>query len=244
MSDADALLRTEALSASYGHIEALKPASIEVRRGEVVVVLGPNGAGKSTLMRAVMGLIPCAGSVAFDGQPIAAWPTRRRAETGMVLVPEGRGILGPLTVQDNLELGAYARFGRVPKSEIAADFDAVFQLFPRLKERRKQKGSSLSGGEQQMLAVGRAMMAKPRLLLLDEPSLGLAPRVIEEIFLAITTLKARGLTILLVEQKAPLALKMADRAYVLRTGNIAASLAGRELADTGALAKLYLGATA
>src|ERR1041385_4069121 len=238
MMDAAALLRTEALSASYGHIDALKPASIEGRRGEVVVVLGPNGAGKSTLMRAIMGLIPCRGVAVFDGAVIADWPTRRRAEAGIVLVPEGRGILGPLTVMDNLELGAYARYGRAPKGEIAADFASVFQLFPRLKERRKQKGSSLSGGEQQMLAVGRAMMARPRLLLLDEPSLGLAPRVIEEIFIALKTLKERGLTILLVEQKAPLALKMADRAYVLRTGNIVATVSGRELGDTDALAKL------
>jgi branched-chain amino acid transport system ATP-binding protein len=242
MTGADALLRTEALSASYGHIDALKPASIEVRSGEVVVVLGPNGAGKSTLMRAVMGLIPCRGAASFGGASIAGWSTRRRAEAGMVLVPEGRGILGPLTVMDNLELGAYARYGRAPKSEIAADFEAVFRLFPRLKERRKQKGSSLSGGEQQMLAVGRAMMARPRLLLLDEPSLGLAPRVIEEIFVALKTLKEGGLTILLVEQKAPLALKMADRAYVLRTGNIVATVSGRDLGDTDALAKLYLGA--
>jgi branched-chain amino acid transport system ATP-binding protein len=242
MTEADALLRTEALSASYGHIDALKPASIEVSRGEVVVVLGPNGAGKSTLMRAVMGLIPCRGVVSFDGVSVADWPTRRRAEAGMVLVPEGRGILGPLTVMDNLELGAYARYGRAPKSEIVADFESVFQLFPRLKERRWQKGSSLSGGEQQMLAVGRAMMARPRLLLLDEPSLGLAPRVIEEIFIALKILKERGLTILLVEQKAPLALRMADRAYVLRTGHIVATVSGHELVDTDALAKLYLGA--
>jgi branched-chain amino acid transport system ATP-binding protein len=242
MTEAAALLRTEALSASYGHIDALKPASIEVKRGEVVVVLGPNGAGKSTLMRAVTGLIPCAGAVHFDGQAVTGWPTQRRAKSGMVLVPEGRGILGPLTVMDNLELGAYARFRRVPRGQIAADFDAVFQLFPRLKERRRQKGSSLSGGEQQMLAVGRALMASPRLLLLDEPSLGLAPRVIDEIFIALDSLKGRGLTILLVEQKAPLALRMADRAYVLRTGGIVASLKGAELADTDALARLYLGA--
>ncbi len=239
---ADVLLSTEALSASYGHIDALKGASLEVRRGEVVVVLGPNGAGKSTLMRAVMGLIPCRGEVRFDGRPVAGWSTRARAEAGMVLVPEGRGILGPLTVMENLELGAYGRYGRVPKSDIAADFDAVFQLFPRLKERRAQKGSSLSGGEQQMLAVGRAMMARPRLLLLDEPSLGLAPRVIDEIFVALNMLKSGGLTILLVEQKAPLALRMAERAYVLRTGQIVTTADAGALGDTEALARLYLGA--
>jgi branched-chain amino acid transport system ATP-binding protein len=233
----------EGLAAAYGQIEALKPVSLVVHTGEVVVVLGPNGAGKSTLMRALMGLVPSrAGVIRLDDRPIRGWPTRRIAEAGMVLVPEGRGILAPLTVQENLELGAYARHGRAPKGEIRADFARVFALFPRLRERHRQKSGSLSGGEQQMLALGRALMARPRLLLLDEPSLGLAPRVVEEIFGALAVLKGEGLTILLVEQKAPPALKMAERAYVLRTGRIVASGAASELAAKDALAQHYLGA--
>jgi branched-chain amino acid transport system ATP-binding protein len=235
------LLRVEGLAAAYGHIEALKPTSFEVKEGALVVVLGPNGAGKSTLMRALMGLVESRGDIWFGGAAVAGWSTRRRAEAGLVLVPEGRGILGPLTVQENLELGAYGRVGRVPKPEIAADFESVYALFPRLKERRRQHAGSLSGGEQQMLAVGRALMAKPRLLLLDEPSLGLAPRVVGEIFEALRTLKRGGLTILLVEQKAPLALAMAERAYVLRTGRVVASEDAAALAQGDALARLYLG---
>jgi branched-chain amino acid transport system ATP-binding protein len=242
MQSARPLLGVEGLAAAYGHIEALKPVSLEVWPGEVVVVLGPNGAGKSTLMRTLMGLIKGSGRILFDGTAIADWPTRRRAMAGLVLVPEGRGILAPLTVMDNLALGAYARVGRAPKHEIAADLDAVYALFPRLKERQRQRSGSLSGGEQQMLAVGRALMAKPRLLMLDEPSLGLAPRVVDEIFLALEELKRRGLTILLVEQKAPLALRMAERAYVLRTGQIVASADAQTLAKGDALARLYLGA--
>jgi branched-chain amino acid transport system ATP-binding protein len=230
------ILRTASLAAAYGHINALKPTSLDVEPGEVVVVLGPNGAGKSTLMRALMGLVPCGGEVWFDGAPIGGWPTRRRALAGMVLVPEGRGVLGPLTVMDNLQLGAYGR------RDSRDALESTFVLFPRLKQRYRQRAGSLSGGEQQMLAIGRALMARPRLLLLDEPSLGLAPRVIEEIFAALATLKAQGLTILLVEQKAPLALKLAERAYVLRTGSIVAAMRSDEARDAAALGRHYLGA--
>jgi branched-chain amino acid transport system ATP-binding protein len=235
------LLEVDGLTASYGRIQALQPVALKVRKGEVVVVLGPNGAGKSTLLRAVMGLVDRSGDIRFDGRPVASWPTRRLAESGVVLVPEGRGILGPLTVRDNLDLGAYTRRHKA-KGEVAADLDAVFTLFPRLRERQAQLAGSLSGGEQQMLAVGRAMMAHPVLLMLDEPSLGLAPRVADEIFRALETLKRGGLTLLVVEQKAPLALRIADRAYVLRSGRIVAGMAASELGSQEALAKLYLGA--
>jgi branched-chain amino acid transport system ATP-binding protein len=235
-----ALLQTDALSAAYGRIEALKPTSLDIASGEVVVVLGPNGAGKSTLMRAIMGLIPCRGEIRFEGQSIAGWPTRRRANAGIALVPEGRGVLGPLSVIDNLELGAYCRQGRARNG--GNSLAAAFELFPRLEQRSRQKAGSLSGGEQQMLAIGRALMARPRLLLLDEPSLGLAPRVIEEIFAALAALKRRGLSILLVEQKAPLALSLSERVYVLRSGAIVASMRSSEVTDAADLGRLYLGA--
>jgi len=236
-----ALLETESFAASYGKIEALRCCSLHVMPGEAVVVLGPNGAGKSTLMRALMGLVPSRGQVRFDGRSIENWSTQNRAKMGMVLVPEGRGILGPLTVMENLELGAYGRYGRVPRSNIKASFEMVFELLPRLEERRSQKAGSLSGGEQQMLAIGRALMAEPRLLLLDEPSLGLAPRVVDEIFEMLVKLKERGLALLLVEQKAPPALQIAQRVYVLRTGQIVAAVAPKDI-DPEALAQLYLGA--
>ena len=237
-----ALLEASSLAATYGKVEALKPSSLRVMQGEAVVVLGPNGAGKSTLMRALMGLVSTTGLISFDARPIERWSTQERAKAGMVLVPEGRGILGPLTVMENLDLGAYGRYGRVSRKEISASSDLVFNLFPRLKERRNQKAGSLSGGEQQMLAIGRALMAEPRLLLLDEPSLGLAPRVVEEIFDTLGELKKRGITLLVVEQKAPLALHLAERAYVLRTGQIVAAMATGEIDSPDALANLYLGA--
>ncbi len=242
MTTNGALLEATSLAATYGKIDALKPCSLHVMPGEAVVVLGPNGAGKSTMMRALMGLMPSTGRVMFGGQSIADWSTRKRARSGMVLVPEGRGIFGPLTVMENLELGAYGRYGYVPREEISASFDAVFRLFPRLNERRGQRAGSLSGGEQQMLAIARALMAKPRLLLLDEPSLGLAPLLIEEIFEALVELKKQGITILLVEQKAPPALQIAERAYVLRTGQIVATMATHEIDSPDVLAQLYLGA--
>lgn len=235
------LLRVENLAASYGHIEALKSITLEVHRGELVAVLGPNGAGKSTLVRAILRLINARGEVHYDGASITLKRTEALAEIGIVLVPEGRGILGPLTVQENLDLGAYARYGRVAPAEIADDLDTVFGLFPRLKERADQLAGSLSGGEQQMLAVGRALMARPRLLLLDEPSLGLAPRVAAEIFRVLGELNKKGLTILLVEQKAPLALQMATRAYVMRTGEIIATVDPKDIRSTEDLARLYLG---
>jgi branched-chain amino acid transport system ATP-binding protein len=241
-ADRKSLLRIEGLSASYGQNDALEPSSLHVDLGEIVVVLGPNGAGKSTLMRAIMGLIATRGRIYFKGEEISQRPTRQRASAGVTLVPEGRGILGPLTVMENLELGAYGRYGRVPKHEIRRSFDKVFGLFPRLAERKAQKAGLMSGGEQQMLAVGRALMSDPSLLLLDEPSLGLAPRVTQEILQSLAALNKEGLTILLVEQKAPLALEIAGRAYVLRSGRVVAAMRTADIAGPEALAALYLGA--
>ncbi len=239
------LLEVRDLDAAYGHIQALRGVSLRVEPGEVVAVLGPNGAGKSTLLRAIVGLLPAAGgSVLLEGAPITAAGPRRVLGAGVCLVPEGRGVLGPLTVLENLELGGFLRWGREPKEAILEDLEFVYRLFPILRDRRRQRAGSLSGGEQQMLALGRALMARPRLLLLDEPSLGLAPMVIREIFRALRELNAGGLTILLVEQKAPLALRLARRAYVLRTGRLVAEAPAERLRAAGALASLYLGGEA
>jgi branched-chain amino acid transport system ATP-binding protein len=235
------LLRSEGLTARYGHVAALKPTDIRVAQGELVAVLGPNGAGKSTLMRALMRLIPSSGRIFFDGRSIDRLPAHSLAKLGITLVPENRGILGPMTVRENLDLGAYVRSSR-ERVDIEADLETVLSVFPRLKERLGQMAGSLSGGEQQMLAIGRALMVRPRLLLLDEPSLGLAPRAAAEIFKTLEQLNARGLTILVVEQKAPLALALANRAYVLRNGRVIASPSPDEIRSPEALAHLYLGA--
>jgi branched-chain amino acid transport system ATP-binding protein len=235
-----ALLRSVGLAARYGHVEALKPTDVHVASGEFVAVLGPNGAGKSTLMRALMRLIPSSGSIYFDGKPIDQMAAHALANLGITLVPESRGILGPMTVRENLELGAYSRRSK-DKASVDQDFASVMALFPRLKERLNQMAGSLSGGEQQMLAIGRAMMVHPRLLLLDEPSLGLAPRAAAEIFKTLGELNDRGLTIFVVEQKAPLALALADRAYVMRNGRVIASPDPGEIRSPEALAHLYLG---
>ncbi len=235
------VLELNNFSASYGHNDALKPSSLQVNNGEIVVVLGPNGAGKSTMMRGIMGLIRTRGALHFNGADIIKLTTQERARRGLTLVPEGRGILGPLTVMENLELGAYSRYGRDTRQAIGETFDHVFELFPRLAQRKTQKAGLMSGGEQQMLAVGRALMAKPSLLLLDEPSLGLAPRVAEEILQSLLALNKNGLSILLVEQKAPLALEIAERAYVLRNGNVVATMKASEISGSDALAELYLG---
>ena len=237
---APALLRSDRLAARYGHVEALKPTDIIVAPGEFVAILGPNGAGKSTLLRAIMRLIESSGALYFDGRSITNETTHALAARGITLVPENRGILGPMTVRENLDLGAYIRPSSA-RPEIESDFEAVLALFPRLKERLNQMAGSLSGGEQQMLAIGRALMVHPRLLLLDEPSLGLAPRLAAEIFNALGLLNERGLTILVVEQKAPLALALADRAYVMRTGKVIATPDPKDITSPDALAHLYLG---
>ena len=231
------LLECRGLSARYGHVEALHPVDLHVGARELVAVLGPNGAGKSTLMRSIMGLVRSAGEVAFDGVALSRSNAAAVARHGVVLVPEGRGIFAPMTVAENLQLGAYNIGGK--GVEFDERLDRVLGLFPRLKERIRQTAGSMSGGEQQMLAVGRALMAKPRLLMLDEPSLGLAPRVIVEIMETLGRLNAEGLPILLVEQKAPLALKLASRAYVIANGRIAAEVNPREIKSHDDLARYY-----
>jgi branched-chain amino acid transport system ATP-binding protein len=232
------ILEVEGLSARYGHVEALRLVDIHVDDGELVAVLGPNGAGKSTLMRALLGLVPTAGRVRFCGADVPRNPVAAAA-CGLVLVPEGRGIFGPMTVAENLELGAYLLKGN--PAEFARRRERALSLFPRLKERLSQVSGSLSGGEQQMLAIGRGLMAEPRILLLDEPSLGLAPRVVEEILEKLGELNRNGLPIVLVEQKAPLALKLACRAYLMSVGSIAAEIDPRTVKSHDELAHFYLG---
>ena len=234
---ADPVLDVRGLSARYGHVEALKSADISAGKGELVAVLGPNGAGKSTLLRAIMGLIPNQGEVRFLGNSLPRRDPVGAATKGVVLVPEGRGIFGPMTVLENLELGAYKIGG--DRQEMERRLTRVFELFPRVKERLKQVAGSMSGGEQQMVAVGRAMMADPKVLLLDEPSLGLAPRVTGEILETLGTLSASGLPVVLVEQKAPLALKLACRAYLLSLGRIVATINPREVKSHDELAQYY-----
>jgi len=233
-----ALLDVRAVSARYGSVAALQPTDLTVGTGELVAVLGPNGAGKSSLLRAIMGLVAGDGEVRFEGQPLPRRDARAVAARGVVLVPEGRGIFGPMSVQENLDLGAYLLGG--DRAEIARRLDRVFAMFPRLRDRRTQQAGSLSGGEQQMLAIGRAMMAGPKLLLLDEPSLGLAPRLAGEILASLGELNRNGLGILLVEQKAPLALKLAKRAYLLAVGRVVAEVKPEEIRSPQELAKFYL----
>jgi branched-chain amino acid transport system ATP-binding protein len=234
------MLKIKDLRVYYGAIEALKGVRLEVHAGEVVTLIGGNGAGKSTLMRAISGLEPAAGgSITFEGANLAAVPAHRRVGLGIAQAPEGRQVFADQSVRDNLVLGAYLR--RDGDAAIAADIDAQFATFPRLQERQHQLAGTLSGGEQQMLAISRALMARPKLLLLDEPSLGLAPLIVKEIFGVIRALKARGVTILLIEQMANQALKVADRAYVLKTGQITSSGSARELLNDPAVREAYLG---
>ena len=240
MQATPALLSVEGLSAHYGNVEALHPTDLTLGRGELVAVLGPNGAGKSTLLRAIMGLTPGAGRVLFDGSALPRDDARAVAMRGVILVPEGRGIFGPMTVRENIDLGAYLLGNR--HGEIAARLERVFALFPRLKDRQTQLAGSLSGGEQQMLAIGRALMAGPRLLLLDEPSLGLAPRLAAEILETLGRLNREGLGILLVEQRAPLALKLARRAYLLAVGRVVAEVTPDQIASPHDLARYYFAA--
>ncbi|WP_137390629.1 ABC transporter ATP-binding protein [Rhodoligotrophos defluvii] len=232
----DRIIETEALAARYGHVQALQPTDMHVGEGELVAVLGPNGAGKSTLLRALVGLTVSTGMVRFRGAPLPRGNAVAVAARGVVLVPEGRGVFGPMTVAENLELGAYRLNDR---SEFERRLDRVLGLFPRLKERMSQTAGSLSGGEQQMLAVGRALMAEPKVLLLDEPSLGLAPRVVSGILETLGSLNRAGLSVLLVEQKAPLALELANRAYLLSTGRVVAEVDPREIKSHDDLAQYY-----
>jgi branched-chain amino acid transport system ATP-binding protein len=232
------LLTVENLWVSYDRIAAVRGVSFGVGQGEVVTLIGANGAGKSSILGAVSGLLPISGgSLALAGENLAGLPAHRRVERGLAHVPEGRMIFGNLTVEENLRLAAYARRDR----KVAPDLDKVYALFPRLEERRRQWGNTLSGGEQQMLAVGRALMSRARLLLLDEPSMGLAPMLVREIFRVIRRLNEAGVTILLVEQNARLALGVAHRAYILETGQVVLSGVARELRDHPQVQAAYLG---
>ncbi|MCA1950994.1 MAG: ABC transporter ATP-binding protein [Treponema sp.] len=233
------MLNIENLSVHYGGIHALQGISLEVPAGKIVTLIGANGAGKSTTLNAIIGLVKSSsGSVSFEGKNILGLPTKSLVEQGIVLVPEGRRIFPNLTVQENLSLGAYAR---TDKDGIEKDRERVFSLFPRLKERIKQKAGTLSGGEQQMLAVGRALMSKPKMLMMDEPSLGLAPIIVGMIFDIIKEINRSGVTVLLVEQNAKAALEAADLAYVLETGRITLSGTGKELLADDRVRKAYLG---
>lgn len=234
------MLQISTLAVCYGAIRALNGISLEVHAGEVVTLIGGNGAGKSTLMKAISGLEPAsAGSICFEGRNITTLPAHQRVALGISQSPEGRQVFADQSVRDNLVLGAYLRKSGDPS--IATDIEAQFTTFPRLRERQNQLAGTLSGGEQQMLAIGRALMARPRLLLLDEPSLGLAPLVVKEIFAVIRALKERGVTILLVEQMARQALKVADRAYVLKNGHITSSGTAQALLADPAVREAYLG---
>jgi branched-chain amino acid transport system ATP-binding protein len=236
------MLRVESVSSFYGAIQALRNVSLHVSQGEMVALLGANGAGKSTLMKAISGLHPLAkGRLLFNGQDIAGLAAERILRLGVGQVPEGRQIFAPLSVLDNLILGAYVRFRGDGKKEVFKDLDSIWEMFPVLKERQKQRAGTLSGGEQQMVAIGRAMMSKPKLLLLDEPSLGLAPLVVGGIFQAIRVLRDRGTTILLVEQNAKAALKVADRGYVLETGRIILDGETEDLLNNKEVQRAYLG---
>ena len=233
------ILQVEDIHTFYGSIEALKGISIEVKEGEVVTLIGSNGAGKSTTLRSISGLnAPKTGKIIYDGKEIQGTPAHEVAALGIAQAPEGRRIFPRLTVGENLDMGAFLRSNR---QEITRDRDRVFELFPRLKERENQKGGTMSGGEQQMLAMGRAMMANPKMLLLDEPSLGLAPVVVDRIYETIRTINQQGVTILLVEQNANYALDVSARGYVLETGKVALTDQSSALRSNEEVQKAYLG---
>jgi branched-chain amino acid transport system ATP-binding protein len=234
-----ALLDLADVHTYYGNIRALKGVSLAVSRGEIVTLIGSNGAGKTTTLKTIMGSVrPLRGTVSFDGQRIESLPTDRRVHLGIAQSPEGRRIFPRMSVMENLELGAFARSD---KAGIQEDLDRVLTLFPRLKERLVQKGGTLSGGEQQMLAMGRALMARPTVLLLDEPSMGLSPILVETIFQIVQDINRQGTTILLVEQNARMALRAAHRGYVIQTGRIVLSGTGAELLRSDVVRKTYLG---
>jgi len=234
-----ALLSVKDLHVYYGSIHALKGVSFEVQQGEIVSLIGANGAGKTTTLRAISGIAEAKGEIVFDGKSIMQIPSYNRVQLGLAQSPEGRGVFPQMSVHENLEMGA---FFRTDTKNIHADMVECFGLFPRLKEREKQMAGTLSGGEQQMLAICRAMMSKPKLLLLDEPSLGLAPKIVAQIFEIVKDLGKKGVTILLVEQNAKMALKVSNRAYVLETGLITSTGRGIDLLNDDAIRRSYLGA--
>jgi branched-chain amino acid transport system ATP-binding protein len=233
-------LEIKDLRVHYGKIEAIKGVSVVVNQGEIVTLIGANGAGKTTILKTISGLRNVSsGEITFDGQNINKIPAHERVDLGISQVPEGRGIFPGMTVLENLEMGKFNRKDR--KAEMDEDLERVYTLFPRLKERATQAGGTLSGGEQQMLAMGRALMARPKVLLLDEPSMGLAPQMIANIFRIITEINKQGVTILLVEQNAQQALQRADRAYILETGNVTKEAAAADLLNDPAVREAYLG---
>lgn len=233
-----ALLEVKALKVAYGGINAVKGIDFTVGAGEMVALIGANGAGKTTTLKAICGLLHHGGSVQLRGEDVSNLPSYQLVERGLALVPEGRGVFGRLTVRENLQMGAYIR---TDKAAVRADIDHVYGLFPRLAERRNQTGGTLSGGEQQMLAIGRALMSRPKLLLLDEPSMGLAPLMVEKIFDTVRTVSREGVTILLVEQNAKLALEASRRGYVMESGLITLADDARALLDNPLVRKAYLG---
>ena len=234
-----AMLEVKDLQVSYGMIQAIKGISFEVNQGEVIALIGANGAGKTTILQTVTGLLaPKAGSIMFEGQDITKVPAHKIVSMGMAHVPEGRRVFAQLSVYDNLKMGAYTR---TDKNEIEESLEMVYKRFPRLEERKNQMAGTLSGGEQQMLAMGRALMSKPKIILMDEPSMGLSPIFVNEIFNIIQDVSASGTTVLLVEQNAKKALSIADRAYVLETGNIALEGDAKVLMNDDSIKKAYLG---
>ncbi|BDV43255.1 ABC transporter ATP-binding protein [Geotalea uraniireducens] len=238
------MLKLKNINTFYGKVHALKNVSLHLAKGEIVTLIGANGAGKTTILNTISAVTPAAsGEILFADANIAGMPPDRVVRNGICQVPEGRQVFKPLSVEDNLELGAYLRYrNREGRKEIGKDLDDIYVLFPRLHERRKQAAGTLSGGEQQMLAIGRALMGRPQLLLLDEPSMGLAPLVVQEIFRVIATLRQeKGTTILLVEQNAKAALKMADRGYVLETGKVILEGIASELLENKEVQRAYLG---
>jgi branched-chain amino acid transport system ATP-binding protein len=237
------LIEIEDIDIFYGNIQALKGVSLTVNKGEIVALIGANGAGKSTLIKATSGLLPKKkGDIRFDSRSITRLDSAGIARMGMAVVPEGRRLFGDLSVQDNLKLGAYLRIRKGDDNEVARDVEKMFTLFPPLKERIKQAAGTMSGGEQQMLAIARALMANPKAILMDEPSIGLAPLVVRDIFKVIRKLKEEGNTIMLVEQNARMALKVAYRAYVMEVGRITLEGKVEDLVGTDTVEKLYLGA--
>jgi branched-chain amino acid transport system ATP-binding protein len=233
------LLEVQNVNVSYGKISAVRNAAVEMNAGRIVTIIGPNGAGKSSFLKAIMGLIPCSGSVQFNGESIDRLDLEERVERGLILVPETRELFTEMSVSDNLLLGSYSH--RRDKINNASELEKVYELFPRLRERKHQAAGTMSGGERQMLALGRALMGRPKVLMLDEPSLGLAPLIVREIFQIISRLRTFGVSTLLVEQNARAALNTADYAYVLETGDIVRQGDAKELLHDETLTELYLG---
>jgi len=238
------MLKIQNLRSYYGRLQALRGVSLHVGAGEIVTLIGANGAGKSTILNTVAGLVDrCEGKILLEDKDIRGLPPERIVQQGVVLVPEGRQLFAPMTVEDNLILGAYLHHKNGGKAELRREMDKVFDLFPILKERNRQLAGTLSGGEQQMLAIGRALMSKPRLMLLDEPSMGLAPKIADDIFQTIVRLKEQGVTLLLVEQNARMALATAERGYVIETGQVVVQGPSSELLQNHEVERAYLGKT-